>query len=156
IESVWTSWIHECRTRRPATTPKPARPRQEYVMISFRCRKHREPVQRLWQVAKDGRTALAGRPLEGVDREGLMPGAWGKERRRGAPGLYCGHCLEAGDPAPLPDYDEQDLRDAGLLDPPHIGQSADDFDLEAAWKNLSKPLSKLLVATRDRAASPAR
>lgn len=125
-------------------------------MISFRCRKHRDPVQRLWQVAKDGRTALAGRPLEGAHREGLTPGGWVKEGRKLAPGLYCQRCLEAGDTAPLPDYDEQDLRDAGILDTPHIGQSADDFDLEAAWKKLSKPLSKLVVATRDRPASPAR
>lgn len=125
-------------------------------MISFRCRKHRQPVQRLWQVSKNGHDGLAGRPLEGVQRDGLSPGGWVEESRKLAPGLYCQHCLEAGDTAPLPDYDDQDLKDAGLLDTPHIGQSADDFDLEAAWKKLAKPLSKLVIATRDRAASPAR
>lgn len=125
-------------------------------MISFRCRKHRQSVQRLWQIAPVGKSSRAARPLEGAHLTGLSPGAWVKENRKLAPGLYCQHCMDSGDVSPLPDYDEQDLREVGLLDTPHIGQTASDFDLDAAWKKLSKPLSKMVVATRDRAAAPAR
>ncbi len=125
-------------------------------MISFRCRKHREPVQRLWQVAKVGKSPRAGRPLEGAHLTGLSPGAWVKEARRLVSGLYCQHCLEGGDTSPLADYDEKDLEEVGLLDTPHIGQTASDFDLDDAWKKLSKSLTNMVVATRDRAASPAR
>ncbi len=125
-------------------------------MISFRCRKHRQPVQQLWQVAKDGSHGRAGRPLAGNLKEGLTPGGWVKEDRKLVPGLYCQGCLADGDNAPLGDYDEQDLADAGLLDTPHVGQGADDFQLDVAWKKLSKPLSKLVVATRDRKPSPAK
>ena len=125
-------------------------------MIAFRCRTHRQPIQSLWQVARNGRTGLASRPLSGVFKEGLTPGGWVKETRKLTPGLYCQHCLEAGDTSPLPDYDEQDLADAGLADTPHVGQAAGDFQLEAAWKKLSKSLSKLVVATRDREPAPAK
>ncbi len=125
-------------------------------MISFRCRKHRQPIQELWQVAKDGSHGRAGRPLAGNFKEGLTPGGWTKEDRKLVPGLYCQRCLTDGDKSPIADYDEQDLADAGLLDTPHVGQGAGDFQLDVAWKTLSKPLSKLVVATRDRKPSPAK
>ena len=80
---------------------------------------------------------MAGRPLEGVYRDGLSPGGWVEECRKLASGLYCQHCLGTGDTTALPDYDDQDLKDAGLLDTPHIGQSADDFNLDTAWKKVS-------------------
>lgn len=124
-------------------------------MISFRCRKHRQPAQQLWQVAKDGK-GRAGRPLTGNFKDGLATGGWIKEKRALEPGLYCQHCLSDGDDSPLPDYDEQDLVDAGLNDTPHVGQGADDFQLDTAWKKLSGTLSDLVVATRDREPSPAK
>ena len=83
-------------------------------MISFRCRKHRQPIQEPWQVATDGSHGHAGRPLAGNFKEGLTPGGWTKEDRKPVPGLYCQRCLGDGD--------EQDLADAGLLDTPHVGQ----------------------------------
>ncbi len=125
-------------------------------MISFWCRKHRQPMQQLWQVAQDGSHGRAGRPLGGNSKEGLTPGGWLKENRKLVPGLYCQHCLADGDTAPLGEYDQEDLADAGLLDTPHVGQGAIDFQLDVAWKKLSQPLSKLVVATRDRKASPAK
>jgi DEAD/DEAH box helicase domain-containing protein len=125
-------------------------------MISLRCRKHRQPMQQLWQVAKDGSYGRAGRPLGGNFNEGLTPGGWVKEDRNLVPGLYCQLCLADGDIARLGDYDQADLADAGLLDTPHVGQGADDFELDVAWKKLSQPLAKLVVATRDRKASPAK
>jgi DEAD/DEAH box helicase domain-containing protein len=92
----------------------------------------------------------------GTIEDGLTPGGWVKEERKLVPGLYCQHCLREGADAPLADYDKRDLADAGLLDTPHVGQGAEDFRLDSAWKQLSKSLSKMVVATRDRQPSPAR
>ena len=125
-------------------------------MIFFRCRQHRHPVQHLWQVATDGSHDRAGRPLSGNSKEGLTPGGWVKEDRMLIPGLYCQACLADGIDVPLNDYDERDLADAGLLDTPHVGQGAADFQLDVAWTKLSDLLSPLVVATRDRIPTPAK
>ena len=125
-------------------------------MTSFQYLLQRGRSPGYFRRSKNGCDGLAGRPLEGAYKGGLLPGGWIQEGRELAEGLYCQLCLDDGDCDPLADYDEQDLADAGLLDTPHIGQSASDFSLDAAWERLSKPLSKLVIATRDRAASPAR
>jgi DEAD/DEAH box helicase domain-containing protein len=121
-------------------------------MIAFRCRKHRQPLQRLWQVTLDREGRPSGRTLEGVPRDGaLTSGGWRREERSLTAGLYCQTCLHDGDTSPIPDYDEQDLADAGLLDTPHIGLSAADFILESTWAKIEQEFGHLVVATRDRA-----
>lgn len=124
-------------------------------MISFRCRKHRQGAQQLWQVAKDG-PGRAARALTGNPRDGLVTGGWVKETRALQSGLYCQFCLSDGSTSPIPDYDEQDLADAGLMDTPHVGQSADEFQIDNAWGKLSGILSELVVAARDREPVPAK
>jgi hypothetical protein len=108
-------------------------------MAAFRCRKHRQAIQKPWQVSKDTDGGRAARPLEGSFRDdGLAPGGWVRETRRLADGLYCQACLAEGDAKSLPDYDAEDLRDAGLLDVPHVGMTADDFDLVDVWRHIKK------------------
>ena len=125
-------------------------------MISFRCRKHRQPVQLLWQITSDDAGRLAARSVEGNYKDGtLVPGGWHLEPRPLSPGLYCQTCLAEGDASPLPDYDEGDLADAGLLDVPHIGTSADEFDLDSAWLGVESEFGEMIVAKRERTATPA-
>jgi DEAD/DEAH box helicase domain-containing protein len=130
------------------TTPSPT--------SHFRCRKHRQPIQLLWQIAKTSDGDFAGRPIEGEHRKGIRPGGWIAENRSLPPGLYCQRCLEAGALEPISDYDEIDLQEAGLDDTPHIGLSAADFDLEDVWKNIKRGLSRLIIETRDTEMRPAK
>ena len=125
-------------------------------LIHFRCRQHRQSVQRLCQVARTDEGTVASRPIEGEHQKGLRPGGWVVEARQLKSGLYCQQCLEDGNLEPLADYDEIDLSEAGLNDTPHIGLSAADFDLDCAWENVQKEFSDLVIATRERKASPAR
>ncbi len=124
--------------------------------IHFRCRTHRQPFQRLWQVSRD-EDQIAGRPIEGSHQEGtLTPGGWVRENRPLDPGLYCQICLASGVNAPLADYDAQDLAESGLADAPHVGLVADGFDADAAWGRLTAQFGGLAVASRERRAEPAR
>lgn len=125
-------------------------------MIQFRCRTHRDPIQKLWQIARSEDGTLAGRPLEGVMKAGLRPGGWVPESRALEPGLYCQACLQDGINDPLPDYDEVDLAEAGLAETPHIGLTASDFDLDAVWASIREHFSGMVVAENDRHSSPAK
>ncbi len=126
-------------------------------LATFRCRKHRQAIQQLWQISAGDDDTLAGRPLEGNFREaGLAPGGWIREARSLAPGLYCQMCLAEGDVEPLPDYDLDDLNDAGLTDVPHIGMTADDFDLDATWRQIEANFGGMIVATRERPSASAK
>ena len=125
-------------------------------MIQFRCRKHRESVQKLWQVATTDEGGLAGRTLEGLLKAGLRPGGWVPELRDLTPGLYCQQCLAEGSTEPLPDYDERDLEDAGLAEKPHVGLTASDFDLDKVWHEIRDCCSGLVVAEQNREGSTAK
>lgn len=124
-------------------------------MIQFRCRKHRDSVQRLWQVAPATEGTHAARPIEGLFKSGLQPGGWVAEARGLCPGLYCQTCIDEGNAEPLPDYDAQDLADAGLTDVPHIGLTAADFELAKVWDGLKDHFNACIVAEEERAPSPA-
>src|SRR5256885_3191449 len=98
-------------------------------MTNFRCRKHRQGHQELWQISvADG--VRAARVVAGPKDGDQVTGGWVREDRSLAPGLYCKLCLKEGSSEAIPDYDEQDLIEAGLNDPPHIGLTAADFSLD--------------------------
>jgi DEAD/DEAH box helicase domain-containing protein len=126
-------------------------------MIAFRCREHRvNDIQRLWQISEAADGTLAGRPIEGSYKDGgQKTGGWVLEARKLVPGLYCQHCLDAGGGTPLADYDEHDLRDAGLLDTVHVGLTAADFQIDSLWGGLSRTFKKMVAATSDRPAKAA-
>ena len=126
-------------------------------MIPLRCKSHKQPVQRLWQVARAPGGIPAGRSIEGAWAENTQrPGAWIKEARALSPGIYCQLCLESGLKTPMPDYDEADIKAAGLNDPPHIGLKASEFSADRAWAIVEKEYRSLIVAKRERPAAPAR
>ncbi|MBS0189675.1 MAG: DEAD/DEAH box helicase [Planctomycetes bacterium] len=126
-------------------------------MIAFRCRDHRaEHIQLLLQVAPTDEGSLAARPLVGSHTGEQKPGGWLEEKRPLAPGLYCQRCLAGGGTVPLPDYDEADLRDAGLLERPHVGLKAKDFDVDIVWTGIKPRVAPAVVAESERAERDAR
>ncbi|MDP2728961.1 MAG: DEAD/DEAH box helicase [Dehalococcoidales bacterium] len=120
--------------------------------MSFRCRKHRQPLQKLWQIAQASDGELAGRTIDGSARENKQrPGGWILDKSGLLPGLYCKMCIQEGSKIPLPDYDDRDIAEAGLNDPPHIGLKAADFSAQNTWRIIEKEFGRLVVITRDRA-----
>lgn len=125
-------------------------------MIHFRCRTHRDSIQKLWQVSRSDDGKLAGRPVEGILKAGLRPGGWVPELRSLEEGLYCQACLTEGSTDPLPDYDQVDLAESGLLETPHIGLTANEFDLDSVWASMREHFVNMVVAEDDRNAFPPR
>jgi len=125
-------------------------------MIQFRCRTHRDPIQKLWQVARPDDGSFAGRPLEGVLKAGLRSDGWVPEVRGLEPGLYCQACLQEGVNEALTDYDEVDLAEAGLAETSHIGLTASDFDLDSVCSSIRQHFSRMVVIKDDRNSSSAR
>ncbi|HEY1015361.1 MAG TPA: DEAD/DEAH box helicase [Herpetosiphonaceae bacterium] len=119
-------------------------------IIYLRCKPHNRDQRlrfQLLQIVLDNAGRRAQRALTEAHQE-LVKGAWEHTPKPIAPGIYCQHCLNAGQRTPL-DIDEQDLQDLGLADPPLVFQTPSHFDAASTIQHLQEQFGDRIQTIRE-------